>query len=90
MVRQAVGSLTPADTEGLGDVELGAILAPVHQGHQELVGSGAFGGSAEIAPFGTVFQSVEHFVEGFRLDAGESFEVLGTQVLDIGKEHNPV
>jgi hypothetical protein len=61
------------DTIGLGNMKFRSIFSPVHQGHQQLIGSVKFRGSSEVSqPF---FNDCKHLIEGFALDARQSFEV---------------
>ena len=54
-------------------MKFGAILTPVHQGQQQLVGAAQFGWSAEGSQ--ALFDHFEHLVKGFALDARQPFEI---------------
>ena len=54
-------------------MKFGSILSPVHQGHQQLIGSAQFRRSPEIAqPF---FNDLQHLFKCFSLYACKTLEI---------------
>ena len=49
------------------------VFSPLHQGHQQLIGSAQFGRSPKVSQ--SFFNHFEHLGKGFSLYAGETFEV---------------
>jgi hypothetical protein len=61
------------DTIGLSYMKFSSILSPVHQGHQQLIGSAQFRRPPKVTqPFLNNFQ---HLLKGFSLDTRETLEI---------------
>lgn len=69
---------------GSGDVEVGAINAPVLQGGQQLIFGSEFGlPAAFTGALQSRLEDLDHGLEGFRSDAAQALELSGFEVFDV-------
>lgn len=69
-------------------MKLGSLFAPVHQGHQELIGSAQFGRPSKVAQ--GLCNHFEHQLKGFSLYSGQTFEFAILQLFDRLIVHVPI
>ena len=69
-------------------MELGPILTPIHQGHQQLIRSAQLGRSAKVpqAPL----QDRHHLIEHAPAHAGQAFEIAIFECFDVLVSHAPI
>ena len=65
-----------------------SVFSPIHQGHQQLIGSAKFGWSPKVGqPF---LHDFEHLAKGVSLDTRQSLELCILQMFDRFVSHVPI
>ena len=76
------------DTIVLCNAKFYSIFSPVHQSHQQLLGSAQFGWSPKVLY--TFLDDCKHLIESFALDTGSPFEVTFFEMFDNFVVHVPI